>query len=321
MTVPAAGAADSQVVPCVLSFNMLEGVAFPRLLAQGVLLPISLPADVAALSERARAGIRVLITNPGIGCSAEVMSLLPDLRVILSLGAGTDRVDHAVLAQRGIVLHAIGEALTEDVADLAMAMTVMTARNLQAAGDFVRDGQWQRARFAPGRSLVGATMGIAGLGGRIGQALARRALASRMQVIGLDRPSARQLGHTLLPDMVSLARQSDVLVLCLPGGPALRHVVDYSVLNALGPEGTLINVGRGELVDTDALMDALENNRIAAAGLDVIEGEPRVPARLAAMRNVVLTPHIGGSTWGARARVAALATDKILTMLKHDEQA
>jgi phosphoglycerate dehydrogenase-like enzyme len=139
-----------------------------------------------------------------------------------------------------------------------------------------------------------------------------------MVVAGLQRPSAEALGVPLHPDMRALAAASDVLVLVLPGGAGLRHVVGAAELEALGPAGRLVNVGRGELVDTEALATALERGTIAAAGLDVLEGEPVVPARLAALPNLVLTPHIGGTTWGARARAAAIAEQEVLAALARD---
>jgi lactate dehydrogenase-like 2-hydroxyacid dehydrogenase len=299
----------------VLVFPVLPGVAFPRLEAEGLLCQAPSPARVGDVPEAVRAAVRVLITTAQLGCDAALLDALPHLAHVVSLGAGTDRIDRTALAARGIGHRPIGEALTQDVADLAMTLTVMAARDLRQADRFARDGGWRTARFAVGRSLTGATMGIAGLGGRIGQAIARRAVAAEMTVIGLARPSAAALGFALSGDMASLARESDVLMLCLPGSPDLRHVVGAEVLDALGPDGILVNVGRGELVDTAALVAALRTGRIAAAALDVLEGEPMVPADLATLENLVLTPHIGGATWGARARAAAIAEAEALRVL------
>ncbi|MCK8786102.1 2-hydroxyacid dehydrogenase [Roseomonas sp. NAR14] len=304
-----------ETIPSVLCFPALPGGSYPCLVARGLLQEVADAAAIAALPSSERAAVRVLITNATRGCDAALLALLPGLELLISLGAGLDRIDRPALAARGVALRAVGEALTEDVADLAMALTLMTARRLVAADAFARGGAWQGARFAPGRSLAGATMGIAGVGGRIGQAIRRRAEAARMHVVGLARPSAEGLGIALLPDMAALAAASDVLMLVLPGGAGLRHVVGTPVLRELGPDGILINVGRGELVDTTALIAALEQGMIAAAGLDVLEGEPAVPAALAALPNVTLTPHIGGATLGARARAAAIAEETVLDLL------
>ncbi len=301
----------------VLTFPKLPGMEFPRLVALAGLREIADRAALADIPAAERGDVRVLITNAQRGCDAATLDLLPNLQQLISLGAGVDRVDHAALAARNVTLRPIGEALTDDVADLAMALTLMVARRLRDADTFARDGAWQGSRFAPGRSLSGATMGIAGLGGRIGRAVARRAVAAEMTVIGLARPSAENLGFALLPDLTTLAAQSNVLTLCLPGGAPMRHLVNAGVLAALGPDGILINIGRGELVDTAALITALQTNAIAGAGLDVLEGEPVVPPALAALPNVILTPHIGAATWGARQRAAKIAEAEALATLGH----
>jgi glyoxylate reductase/hydroxypyruvate reductase 2 len=191
----------------------------------------------------------------------------------------------------------------------------MLCRGLVRADAFARGGAWTADRFEMGDSLVGMTMGIAGLSGRIGQAIAARAKVSRMQIAGLDRGSNAGLDAQLCDTWLDLARVSDVLVLALPSTPDLTHVIGTEVLAALGPKGRLVNVARGNLVDTDALITALESKTIAGAALDVLEDEPIVPARLAALPNVVLTPHIGAQTWGQRARAAEIAESEILAYL------
>ncbi len=307
---------SSPATEAVLFFPVLPGVELRRVAEAGRLVTCPGPKAIAGLPEEERERIAVLVTNAGLGCDATVIGLLPRLRHVVSLGAGLDKLDRPAMAARGITLRSIGEALTDDVADLAMALALMAARGLVQADAYVRSGGWAAAkvRRKPGISLSGATMGIAGLG-RIGQAIAARAQAARMRVLGLARPSAQGLGIELLPDMRALAAASDVLVLVLPGGAGLRHVVGAAELEALGPDGILVNVGRGELVDTEALIEALEKGTIAAAGLDVLEGEPVVPPRLAALPNVILTPHIGGATLGARTRGAAIADAEAMAAL------
>jgi lactate dehydrogenase-like 2-hydroxyacid dehydrogenase len=305
---------DSRPRP-VISFPPLAGMAYPRLEGDSLLRVVADPAAILALPEELRAQTQVLMTSATRGCSAELAAALPGLRLVLSQGAGQDKIDFAALSDRGVRVRSVGEALTEDVADLAMALVQMTTRNLVQADCFVRRGDWPQGRFPVGHSLVGATIGIGGLSGRIGQAIARRAQASCMTVAGLDRPSNRSLGVPLYADMCALAAASDVLVLALPGGPALRHLVGAAELTALGETGRLVNVGRGELVDTGALIAALEAGTILAAGLDVVEGEPQVPERLARLPNVVLSPHIGGATWGHRARAAKIAEEEVLAAL------
>jgi phosphoglycerate dehydrogenase-like enzyme len=238
--------------------------------------------------------------------------------LVVSQGAGQERIDVTGLSKRGVKMRFVSEALTDDVADLAMALTHMLYRNLLHADEFARSGEWRKGRFALGDSVVGMTMGIAGLSGRIGQAIAARATASRMKIAGLDRQSNTGLGASLYDGWSALAAASDVLVLAVPGEPDLRHIIGADQLAALGPKGRLVNVARGSLVDTDALIEALENRTIAGAALDVVEDEPNVPERMAALPNVVLTPHIGAQTWGQRARGATIAEDAVLSFLNCD---
>ena len=299
----------------ILSFPALAGMSYPRLDATGHVRIVPSPAEIRALPEAERASIRVLMTSASRGCSLDVAHALPNLGFIVSQGVGTELIDIAGLAANGVKVRCIGEALTDDVADLAMALMFMLCRSLVRADAFARSGQWQHGRFEVGDSVVGMTMGIAGLSGRIGQAIAVRAAASRMTIAGLDRPSNTGLSASLHKGWTALAAASDILVLAIPGTPELKHSIGRRELAALGPKGRLVNVGRGSLVDTNALIEALENKTIAGAALDVLETEPVVSERLAALPNVILSPHIGGQTWGQRARGSSIAEDAVLAYL------
>ncbi|WP_244492568.1 NAD(P)-dependent oxidoreductase [Aureimonas sp. AU22] len=296
----------------MLRYPMMTGMDYPRLDAADLVDVVADAAAILALPPERRAGVRVLMTSTSLGCSASIVEALPNLRFIVSQGAGRDKFDLPSIDARGIRLRNVGEALTEDVADLAMSLVQMSSRRLVQADRFARSGDWKEKRYEPGLSLVDATIGIAGLSGRIGRAIARRAEASCMKVAGLDRPSNVGLSAALYPDMLALAEASDVLVLAVPGTPKLKHVVGEVELRALGPKGRLVNVGRGDLVDTSALIAALEAGTIYGAGLDVVEGEPAVSSRLAVLGNLAITPHIGGATWGARSRGARIAEDEVL---------
>jgi len=299
----------------VLAFPALAGMTYPRLEAQGLLKGVLGLAEVTVLPLHDRQAIRVLMTSASRGCSADVIAALPNLGLVVSQGVGQDKIDTTALIARSIRLRCVGEAATDDVADLAMALTQILCRGLVRADAFARNSAWAQGRFEMGDSLVGMTMGIAGLSGRIGQAIAARARASRMKIAGLNRRSNQGLDATLCDAWADLARASDVLVLAVPGTDDLTHVVDADVMAALGPKGRLVNVGRGTLVDTQALIVALERKTIAGAALDVLEGEPHVPARLATLPNVILSPHIGAQTWGQRARAAAIAEAEVLAYL------
>ncbi|MBX5193564.1 glyoxylate reductase [Rhizobium sp. NZLR3b] len=299
----------------ILSFPPLAGMTYPKLDEAGLVWIVQSPELVSELPEQDREDVRVLMTSATRGCSAQLASALPNLGFVVSQGAGNDKIDIPVLEARGVKVRCVGEALTDDVADLAMTLTIMLCRDLVRADAFARNGDWQKGRFEVGDSPVGMTIGIGGLSGRIGQAIAARAAASKMKIAGLKRGSNEGLGASLYDGWEALAAASDVLVLAVPGTADLNNVIGARELSALGPKGRLINVGRGNLVDTEALITALENKTIAGAALDVLDTEPTVPARLAALSNVILTPHIGGQTWGQRARGAKIAEDEVLAFL------
>ncbi|MFV0385030.1 NAD(P)-dependent oxidoreductase [Paracoccus sp. (in: a-proteobacteria)] len=303
-------------MPSILAYPALVGMSYPRLDAPGTMRTVAGPEALLALPLDERAGVRVLMTSATRGCSKQVIEALPDLGFVLSQGAGQDKLDLAEMQARGIRLRSVGETVTEDVADLAMALVQVLFRNLLRADAFARSGEWRQRRFDLGDSLVGKVIGIAGLSGRIGQAIAARARVSGMRIAGLARNSNTGLEAELHDGWAALAGACDVLVLAVPGSPQLHHVIDAELLTALGPKGRLVNVGRGSLVDTEALIAALETGTIAGAALDVLEEEPSVPARLAALPNVVLTPHIGAQTWGQRARAAKVAEAEVLAFLQ-----
>ena len=298
----------------VLTFPALAGMAYCALSEQALMRVVPSLESIPTLPEADRAAVRVLLTSASRGCSVAMIESLPNLGFVVSQGSGLDKIDQSALKARGIRFRNIGETQTEDVADLAMALTQMLCRRLLQADRFARSGGWVTSRFDLGDSLYGMTMGIAGLSGRIGQAIAVRAKASGMQIAGLNRPSNIGLGN-LHDGWQMLAGASDILVLAVPGTNDLTRVIDAPVLAALGPKGRLVNVGRGNLLDTEALIAALETGAIAGAALDVIDSEPNVPARLAAQPNVILTPHIGAQTWGQRARAAKIAETEVLAYL------
>ena len=295
-----------------ISFPALEEMMYPRL--EGLVRVVADAAALLKLRAEELSAVRVLMTSATNGCNSAMLAAMPSLGLIVSQGIGADRFDTAALAARGIRLRLVGEA-TDDVADLAMTLLNMIGRGLVRGDVFARSGAWQRGRFEVGESLVGKTIGIGGLSGRIGQAIARRAVVSRMTVAGLRRKSNEGLVATLHDDWAALAAASDILVLAMPASPETRHVIGAAELKALGPKGYLVNVGRGELVDTQAMIEALEQKQIAGAALDVLEGEPVIPPRLAALANVVVSPHVGGGTRGARNRAAKVAEDEILAFL------
>lgn len=219
---------------------------------------------------------------------------LGSLEIIAAFGVGVDGIDFAKTAAAGVRVTNTPDVLTDATADIAIALILAAMRRTVQADRFVREGAWLKGPFPFGRDLAGRTLGILGLG-RIGEAVARRALPFGMKIAYHNR-ARRDLPWRYCPDAGTLARESDILLCLLPGGPGTRRLVDADVLRALGPEGVFINVGRGSSVDEEALADALESGRIRAAGLDVYASEPEVPERLRALDNTVLFPHIGSAT-------------------------
>lgn len=242
--------------------------------------------------------IRGVVTGGAKGISNALMDQLPALQIVAISGIGTDAVDLRHAAARGIDVTTTPGVLTADVADLAMGLIISTLRRLGEGERLVRDGQWGTLNLPLARRVSGAALGIIGLG-QVGKAIARRAAAFDMDIAYNGRHEQPDSGYRFEADLVALARSVDVLVVAASadGGHVL---VTAEVLDALGPQGYLINVARGKLVDEQALVEALREQRIAGAGLDVFVDEPYVPPTLCALDQVSLQPHRGSATLQTR---------------------
>lgn len=223
------------------------------------------------------------------------MARQPGLKFIAVFGAGYDRVDIAAAKERGIVLANTPGVTDTCVADMAMALLLATARRVCVGDRHVRAGRWPQARLPLAPRFSGRRLGIFGLGG-IGAAIARRAAGFDMEISYHNRRRRNDVPYTYYDDLERLAAASDYLVVACPASPETYRRVDAGVLRALGPAGILVNIARGSIVDEEALVAALESRTIAGAGLDVFEREPNAPSRLFALDNVVLAPHVAGST-------------------------
>ncbi|EPT7082815.1 2-hydroxyacid dehydrogenase [Cronobacter sakazakii] len=254
--------------------------------------------------------ITALVTNGEAVVTREFIARLPALSLIAVFGVGYDGVDVAAARERGIAVTNTPGVLTDDVADLAIGLMLATSRRIVAAQKFIEQGGWQQGGFTWTRKVSGARLGIFGMG-RIGQAIARRAQAFDMVISYTGRQPHSALPYRFVPGLAQLAQESDFLMLCAPGGDATRGVVNAAVLEALGPQGILINVARGSVVDETALIAALENGVIAGAGLDVFTDEPNVPAALQQRDNVVITPHMASATWETRREMSRLVLENI----------
>jgi hydroxypyruvate reductase len=257
------------------------------------------PARAPGACGGAAPRIRGLVTRGEIRIDAALLDRLPAVEIIAVFGVGYDGVDVAAARARGILVTHTPGVLDDDVADLAMALMLCAARGIPAADRFVREGRWPSGPLPLARGVSRQRLGILGLG-RIGTAVARRAAGFGMSIAYTARAPKADVPWPFMPDPVALAAGSDVLVVTTPGGAATHHLVDTRVLEALGADGILVNVSRGSVVDEAALIAALTQGTIAAAGLDVFATEPHVPESLRRLPNVVLTPHVGSATLRTR---------------------
>ena len=268
-------------------------------------------ADADALLGRLAPGLRAVATKGELGASAALMDRLPKLEIVACYGVGVDAVDLPRARERGIRVTNTPDVLTEDVADMAWALLLATARRIPAGDAHVRSGAWAEGAMAMTTRVWGKRLGIVGLG-NIGRAVARRAEGFGMRIAYSGRSRREDAPYDWHPDPASLAAASDILVVCASGGAGTRGLVDAKAIAALGPAGILVNVSRGTVVDEAALLDALEKGRIAAAGLDVFLNEPRIDARFLALENVVLQPHNSSGTRETRMAMASLVRDNLL---------
>jgi hydroxypyruvate reductase len=236
----------------------------------------------------------------------EFIAQLPALEIISVFGVGYDRIDVQAAHERGIVVTHTPDVLTDDVADLCLGLILSVAREIPAAERFLRNGSWKSGAYRLARKVSGSRLGIIGLG-RIGCAVARRAEGFGMAIAYTDLSEKQDVRYHYYASLLELAASTDFLVAAAYGGPATRGLVNAAVLHALGPEGFLINIARGSLVNESALVEALQKHTIRGAALDVFPDEPNVRAELLTVDNVVLTPHIASGTAQTRQAMGDLA--------------
>ncbi|MEJ7934422.1 2-hydroxyacid dehydrogenase [Sphingobium sp. AN558] len=266
-------------------------------------LPAS--ADLTALPPAVRHA-RGLVSFGALGASAAIMDALPQLEIIGLFSVGYDKVDIDHARTRGIRVSNTPDVLTDDVADLAVGLLYATVRNIAANDRLVRLGAWATGKVpALSGRVTGKRIGILGLG-RIGRAIARRLEPVAGEILYHNRREAADLPYRYVADPIAFARESDVLIVATSGGPEAARLVDAAMLDALGPDGVIVNISRGSVIDEPAMVAALEQGRIAGAGLDVFAEEPHVPSALLAMDNVVLQPHQASATVETRAAMADL---------------
>lgn len=243
---------------------------------------------------------------------AALFDRLPNLEIVANFGVGYDHVDVAEARRRGIVVTNTPDVLTDEVADLALGLLIAAVRQIPAAEQHLRSGQWRERPFPLTASLRGRRVGIVGLG-RIGKAIARRCAAFDLPIAYHGRQRQPDVAYPYYASAVELAAAVDTLIVAAPGGADTRRLIDAAVLAALGADGVLVNIARGSLVDEAALIDALKNRRILAAGLDVFDHEPRIDEAFYTLPNAVLLPHVGSASVHTRNAMGQLVIDNLLS--------
>ncbi|KAL4589194.1 hypothetical protein LXL04_002099 [Taraxacum kok-saghyz] len=240
--------------------------------------------------------IRAVVGNTKIGADRELIDSLPALEIVSSFSVGLDKVDLGHCKDKGIRVTNTPDVLTEDVADLAIELMLATLRRICECDRYVRGGLWKKGDFKLTTKFSGKKIGIIGLG-RIGTAIAKRAEAFSCPISYYSRTQKPELKYKYFPSVLELASDCQILVVSCPLTDETRHIINRQVIDAIGPKGFLINIGRGPHVDEPELVSALVEGRIAGAGLDVFENEPNVPEELFGLDNVVLVPHVGSDTF------------------------
>jgi len=266
-------------------------------------------AFLKGLTDKVRA-IVVAYTNERIG--AEFMQRFPKLEQVSSFGVGYDHIDAKWAGSHGIIVTNTPEVLNEEVADTALGLLLCTVREFPQADRYLRAGKWLNKAYPLTKAtLRNRTVGMVGMG-RIGKAIARRLEAFGVPVVYHSRNPQPGVSYKYYPKLIDMAHDVDTLLVIVPGGPSTQNMINAEVLKALGPNGILINMARGSVVDEPALIEALRNRTIYSAGLDVFAKEPHVPKELIEMDNIVLFPHLGSATEVTRAAMDQLVVDNIL---------
>ena len=255
--------------------------------------------------------IRGCVTNGHSGPPPEMIDRMPKLEIIASASVGYDGIPVEYARSKGIPVCNTPDVLNDDVADLAIALMIMTVRKLVVTDRYVRSGGWAKYGEHPlANRASGKRVGILGMG-RIGKEVGKRATAMNNSVAYHSRKPVADVPYKHYPDLVELAKNSDFLVIIIPATPQTNKIVNKAVIEALGPTGILVNVARGAVVDEDALVEALVSGKLGGAGLDVFVNEPHVPEVLLGMENVVLQPHVGSGTLETRRAMSQLVLDNL----------
>lgn len=289
---------------CILQIDSLtarHGPADQELLKRYEVLEFWKATDKQAFLREHADRIEVIATSANNGCKREVIEALPKLRAICSWGVGYDTIDVDAAFARNIKISNTPEVLNDCVADIAWGLLLACARNIAWGDRFVRENHWENktASLPLGTRVSGKKLGIVGLG-RIGEAIARRGLGFDMQVAYHNRNPRNDVDYQYFNSLVDIATWSDFLIIATVGGASTKHLINETVLRALGPKSIIVNIARGSVIDETAMVRLLQEGALGGAGLDVFEFEPKVPDALKTMTQVVLMPHVASATHETR---------------------
>ncbi|GLK70695.1 2-hydroxyacid dehydrogenase [Ancylobacter dichloromethanicus] len=302
--------------PDLLQTGPMMGMIEAQLREHFTVHRLDAPDAEATLAE---VGPRIRAVATGVGSTGggarrvtdALMARLPALEIVANFGVGYDSVDAEAAGRRGVVVTNTPGVLDDEVADLTVGLLLATLRQIPQAERHLREGKWPSGGFPLTATLRDRALGIVGMG-RIGRAIARRLEGFGRPIAYHSRRPVADVPYTHYPDLIALARNVDALIVIVPGGAETERMINAGVLAALGPTGVLINVARGSVVDEPALIAALQNGTIAAAGLDVFADEPHVPDALIDMDNAVLLPHVASATHVTRNAMGQLVVDNLL---------
>jgi len=268
------------------------------------------PLPDGTLSPELQARIRGVATEANRGATRALMGSLPNLEIISCFGVGVDGIDLVAARERGIPVTNTPGVMADECADLAIGMMLASARQIVFADRYVRSGEWLKGPIRLGHRVGRKTVGVVGLGG-IGRAIADRAQAFRMKVLWHGPRPKPDVPYEYVADLVDMARRSDFLMVACKGGEETRGLISAAVIDAVGAEGTLINIARGSVIDEPAMIERLRDGRLGFAALDVFQNSPRIASEFLELPNILLQPHHGSATVETRTAIGQLMIDNL----------
>jgi lactate dehydrogenase-like 2-hydroxyacid dehydrogenase len=296
--------------PVVLSLGAMYAPCFEEMQAAYEVHDYTKATDPAALLTNIADRCEILQTNGGRGAEAAVLKQLPNLKLVACFGVGVDAIDLEYCKANRIAVTNTPDVLTDDVADLALALTLAAVRQIPQGDRYVREGRWLKGGMPLTQTMQKRRVGIVGMG-RIGQAIAKRIESFNCTVAYMGPRKKADLPYQHFTTTEALGEWADIMIAACPGGKATEKVISRAALEALGKDGVFVNIARGSVVDQDALLELLQSGQLGSAGLDVFNNEPKIPEAFWAIPNIVLMPHVGSGTFDTRMAMGQLTLANI----------